>query len=54
MRPLESYVLTPFKSKYFDLADEAIQNCCDAIDYLLNTNINDTMNKYNKKNKEKN
>ena len=54
MRPLESYVLAPFKLKYSDLADEAIQNCCDAIDYLLNNNINDTMNKYNKKNKEKN
>jgi PTH1 family peptidyl-tRNA hydrolase len=54
MRPLESYVLAPFKLKYSDLADEAIENCCDAIDYLLNNNINDTMNKYNKKNKEKN
>ena len=54
MRPLESYVLTTFKSKYSNIVSESLQNCCDAIEYLLNNNINETMNKYNTKNKEKN
>ena len=39
-------------NKYQLLVDEVLENCCKAVDFLLNSNINDTMNKYNKKNKE--
>tara|TARA_Y100001970_G_scaffold151801_2_gene185927 strand:- start:1077 stop:1643 length:567 start_codon:yes stop_codon:yes gene_type:complete len=54
MRPLEAYVLTPFKSEYNDLVDSTIIECVDAIKFLINHNINDTMNKYNKNNNKGN
>ena len=52
MKPLETYVLSPFKNKFNTVIDTVLDDCLDGINFLINNNINDTMNKYNKKNKE--
>ena len=52
--PLKSYVLSPFKGKDADIMNNTLDDCCEAIQFLLENNINDTMNKYNTKNKESN
>lgn len=51
-QPLKSYVLSPFSSPYEATVKQVLNDCCSSIDFLLDNNINDTMNKYNKKNKE--
>ena len=50
-QPLKSYVLSPFKESDSLLIDETINSCCEAVNFFLNHNINETMNKYNQKNK---
>ena len=52
--PLKSYVLSPFNKQEMGIIDIALDDCCEAIKFLLNHNIEETMNKYNIKNKEKN
>ena len=49
IRPSEDYVLKPFASKYKKLVDEVIDNALDGINYYLQYEIDETMNKYNKK-----
>ena len=49
---LKSYVLSPFQSNHKMKVDLVLDNCVDAINFLLDNTISDTMNKYNKKNKE--
>jgi len=53
-KPLKSYVLSPFEDSDSLLMEETINDCCEAVNFFLNHNINETMNKYNKKNKGKN
>ena len=50
-KPLKSYVLSPFEENDILLLDETINHCCEAVNFFLNHNINETMNKYNQKNK---
>jgi len=50
-KPLKSYVLSPFQESDSLLIEETINQCCEAVDFFLNHNINETMNKYNQKNK---
>ena len=50
-KPMKSYVLSPFQESDFLLIEETINNCCEAVNFFLNHNINETMNKYNQKNK---
>ena len=52
IEPLKSYVLSPFKSKHKMTVDLVLDNCVDAINFLLKNTFSETMNKYNKKNKE--
>jgi len=49
MRPSEDYVLKPFPTKYNDLVNEVIDNAVNSINYYLQHSIENTMNKYNKK-----
>lgn len=49
---LSSYVLSPFKNKEADIVESVIIESVEAIKFLINNDINETMNKYNKKNKE--
>ena len=49
---LSSYVLSPFKNKEKDIVESVIIESVEAIKFLINNDINETMNKYNKKNKE--
>tara|TARA_Y100001960_G_scaffold22355_1_gene19572 strand:- start:2627 stop:3184 length:558 start_codon:yes stop_codon:yes gene_type:complete len=51
---LKSYVLSPFEQKDKVIIDNTINHCCEAIQFLLQHTIDDTMNKYNIKNKESN
>ena len=51
-RSLSSYVLSPFSSKEKDAVESVINESVEAIKFLINNDINETMNKYNKKNKE--
>ena len=50
-KPLKSYVLSPFQESDSLLMRETINDCCEAVNFFLNHNINETMNKYNQKNK---
>ena len=52
--PLKSYVLSPFNNQDEEMIYYTIDTCCEAIKFLLENNIKDTMNKYNIKNKESN
>jgi PTH1 family peptidyl-tRNA hydrolase len=54
IKSLSSYVLSPFQNEYHDTVDSVLNECVDAIKFLINNNITKTMNKYNKKNKESN
>jgi len=47
IRPSEKYVLKPFKSNDKNLAELMIAKTADAIQYLLDNNIEKTMNKFN-------
>ena len=49
MRPSEDYVLKPFPNKYKNLVNEVINNAVDGINYYLQHSIENTMNKFNKK-----
>ena len=49
MRPSEHYVLKPFPLKFKKLVDEVTDNAVNGINYYLQHEINETMNKYNKK-----
>ena len=49
---LSSYVLSPFGSKEKNAVESVINESVEAIKFLINNDINETMNKYNKKNKE--
>ena len=53
-KPLKSYVLSPFGKQDKITIDNTIGHCCEAIEFLLQNNIDDTMNKYNIKNKASN
>ena len=50
-KPLKSYVLSPFEESDSLLMEETINDCCEAVNFFLSHSINETMNKYNKKNK---
>jgi len=50
-KPLKSYVLNPFEESDSLLMEETINDCCEAVNFFLSHSINETMNKYNKKNK---
>ena len=50
-KPLKSYVLSPFQDNDLSLIEGTLDLCCEAVNFLLNQNIKETMNKYNKKNK---
>ena len=50
-KSMKSYVLNPFQKSDFLLIEETINNCCEAVNFFFNHNINETMNKYNQKNK---
>ena len=47
MRPSENYVLKPFPDKFNNLVGEVITNAVEGINYYLQHEINDSMNKYN-------
>ena len=49
MRPSEKYVLKPFPMKFKKIVDEVIDTTVDGINYYLQHTIDETMNKYNKK-----
>ena len=49
MKPSEDYVLKPFSKKYQELVHEVMDNAVDGINCYLQHGINNTMNKYNKK-----
>ena len=49
-----SDVLSPFKKKFHQDVELVLNNSIDAINFLIDNNINDTMNKYNIKNKRSN
>ena len=49
MRPSESYVLKPFPVKYNNEIIQVIDNACEGMDYLINSSINETMNRFNRK-----
>ena len=49
MRPSENYVLKPFPRKYKELVTEIIENAIDGINHYLQYGINNSMNRYNKK-----
>ena len=52
VKPLENYVLSSFSKKYNEEINNIIDITCESIKYYFNNNIEDTMNKYNKKRKE--
>ena len=47
MRPAEKYVLKPFPEKYKNEIKILINHASDSLDYFLNHNIKETMNKFN-------
>ena len=47
MRPAEKYVLNPFPKKYNKLIEEVIENALDSINYYIDNDIVETMNKFN-------
>ena len=52
MRPSEKFVLSPFKQQDEKLIDIMINKACECINYYLDHNIKEAMNKYNEKNRE--
>ena len=53
MRPSEKFVLSPFREQDKTLVQMVIDKACDCINYYINHDTKDTMNKYNEKNREK-
>ena len=53
MKPLEKYVLTPFPKKHNDNVKYMIIKAADSIDFYLSNTMEETMNKYNVRLKEK-
>lgn len=51
---LASYVLSPFDNKDLEVVSDIVDECVDAIKFLIKNNITETMNKYNMKYKENN
>ena len=49
MMPSERYVLSPFQKRDEKIKNEMIEKACEGIDYYLSHDINETMNKFNKK-----
>ena len=49
MRPSESYVLKPFPIKYNNQIIQVIDNVNEGMDYLVKNQINETMNRFNRK-----
>ena len=49
MRPLEKYVLSPFHKSDRPEIDNVINKSYDSINYYLESSIEETMNKFNKK-----
>tara|TARA_Y100001970_G_C14177859_1_gene828069 strand:- start:783 stop:1346 length:564 start_codon:yes stop_codon:yes gene_type:complete len=52
MRPSEKYVLSPFHRSYQKEIENIIDNVHDSIHYYLKNSVEETMNKFNKKNRE--
>ena len=53
MRPAEKFVLSPFEEDKKELVNEMINNACEGIEFFLTHEMNETMNKFNEKNKKK-
>ena len=51
MRPSESYVLKPFPIRYNNQIMQVIDSANEGMNYLINNSINETMNRFNRKNK---
>jgi len=49
MRPSEKFVLRKFRKDEQEIATEAIEFTCDALEFSLKHSIQETMNKYNRK-----
>ena len=49
MRPAEKYVLKPFRGEDEERVAEVIQDACSGIEFLINHNITETMNRFNGK-----
>ena len=47
MRPAEKYVLKPFSKKYNEEIKIVINHACDVLDFLLDNDIVEAMNKFN-------
>tara|TARA_B100001250_G_C19590686_1_gene696207 strand:+ start:71 stop:640 length:570 start_codon:yes stop_codon:yes gene_type:complete len=54
IKPSEKYVLSPFPKKYYEDVKCMIIKAADSIDFYLKNTIDETMNKYNVRLKEKN
>jgi peptidyl-tRNA hydrolase, PTH1 family len=52
MRPAEKYVLSNFRSEDENIVKEVTSSACDALEYFQSHSIEETMNKFNKKEKE--
>ena len=52
MIPSEKYVLSPFHKSYQKEIENIIDNVRDSINYYLKSSVEETMNKFNKKNRE--
>ena len=46
------FVLNPFRRKELPIVSEMIDNCCDAVELILDEGITTAMNRYNKKQKQ--
>jgi peptidyl-tRNA hydrolase len=47
MRPSEDYVLKPFKKKHSVLADEKVVDLANAVESILRSGLDKTMNVFN-------
>ena len=52
MRPSEKYVLSPFQKIYNNEIERIIDYVYESINYYLKGSVEETMNKFNKKNRE--
>jgi len=46
------FVLNPFKRKELPVVSDMLDNCCDAVELILNEGITAAMNRYNRKQKQ--
>jgi peptidyl-tRNA hydrolase, PTH1 family len=46
------FVLNPFRRKELPIVSEMIDNCCDAVELILNEGITTAMNRFNRKQKQ--